>query len=96
MSYSYYLIHGIALRAGFLALSFILPTTMYGSWFFWVLLPPMFVLTLLVAAALFLAVERPLSLAPRRAKRTSLSVILRPAAGSAVKSDERQVGQRLP
>ncbi len=96
MSYSYYLIHGIALRAGFLALSFVLPTAMYGSWFFWVLLPPMFVLTALVAAALFLIVERPLSLEPRRAKRTSLGDILQPVAGSAVASDEQQAGHRLP
>lgn len=68
MSYSYYLLHGLALKAGFLFLSTLVPTESYGSWLFWVLLPPMFVLTLIPTAALFLLVERPLSLAPRQKK----------------------------
>lgn len=63
MSYSYYLLHGLALKAGFLALSKVLPADNFGSWFFWALLPPMLVLTLLPSGALFLLVERPLSLA---------------------------------
>ena len=76
MSYSYYLLHALALKAGFLALSTLLPTASYGSWLFWVLLPPMFVLTLIPTAALFLLVERPFSLVPRRTKTnvTGLSV----------------------
>ena len=65
MSYSYYLLHGLALKAAFLALNKVLPATDLGSWFFWALLVPMFVLTLLPSAALFLLVERPLSLAPK-------------------------------
>jgi len=64
MSYSYYLLHGLALKAGFLALSMLLPITSYGAWLFWVLLPSMFVLTLIPTMALFLLVERPFSLAP--------------------------------
>ena len=68
MSYSYYLLHGLALKAGFLALSTVLPIASYGSWLFWVLLPPMFVLTLIPASVLFLLVERPLSLSPRKMK----------------------------
>lgn len=63
MSYSYYLIHGLALKAGFLTLHEVLPSDAYGSWLFWALLPPMFVLTLLPSGALFLLVERPFSLA---------------------------------
>lgn len=62
MSYSYYLLHGLALKAGFLFLSKILPPAPHDSWFFWVLLPPMFALTLIPTAALFLLVERPFSL----------------------------------
>lgn len=64
MSYSYYLIHGLALKAAFLAMSVLLPGAAFGSWFFWALMPVMFALTLLPSAALFLAVERPFSLAP--------------------------------
>lgn len=68
MSYSYYLLHGLALKAGFLALSKQLAAASYGPWLFWVLLPPMFVLTLMPSAVLFLLVERPFSLAPRKVK----------------------------
>lgn len=68
MSYSYYLLHGLALKAGFLVLSALLPTANYGSWLFWVLLPLMFSLTLAPTTVLFLLVERPFSLAPRKTK----------------------------
>lgn len=69
MSYSYYLLHGLALKAGFMALSVVLPPAAYGAWMFWALLPIMFMLTLFPTAALFLAVERPFSLAAGRSKR---------------------------
>jgi len=68
MSYSYYLLHGLALKASFLLLSKILPITGYGSWLFWALLPPMFIFTLIPTTALFLIVERPLSLSPKKKK----------------------------
>lgn len=66
MSYSYYLIHGLALKAAFIVLAAMLPASERGAWFFYALMPMMFGLTLLPAAALFLMVERPLSLAPKR------------------------------
>jgi peptidoglycan/LPS O-acetylase OafA/YrhL len=66
MSYSYYLVHGLALKASFLALAIFLPVASYNAWLFWVLLPVMFVCSLVPAATLFLMVERPLSLAPQR------------------------------
>lgn len=69
MSYSYYLLHGLALKAGFLVLAVVLPSANYGAGLFWVLLPLMFILTLIPTTALFLTVERPLSLTPRRATR---------------------------
>jgi exopolysaccharide production protein ExoZ len=75
MSYSYYLLHGLALKAGFLVLVTLVPPASYGSWLFWVLLPPMFVLTLIPTAALFLLVERPFSLTPRSMK-TNLTGLL--------------------
>ncbi len=68
MSYSYYLLHGLALKAGFLAVALILPIANFsGPWFFWVMLPVMFALTVIPTSILFLIVERPFSLAPRRA-----------------------------
>jgi len=74
MSYSYYLLHGLALKAGFLALAVVLPFAEYGFWLFWALLPAMFALTLFPTAVLFLAVERPYSLVPRRTAPTIASV----------------------
>jgi len=69
MSYSYYLLHGLALKACFIALAVVLPISHHGSWLFWALLPLMFGLTLIPTALLFLAIERPLSLATNRARR---------------------------
>jgi exopolysaccharide production protein ExoZ len=63
MSYSYYLIHGLALKAFFLVLSHWLPATDQGAGVFWAVLPPAFLLTLLASTGLFLVVERPFSLA---------------------------------
>lgn len=68
MSYSYYLVHGLALKGSFLALSRALPPETVGAWVFWPLLPAMFAWTLLPSAGLFVLVERPLSLAPRRTR----------------------------
>ncbi|OYY93743.1 MAG: acyltransferase [Hydrogenophilales bacterium 28-61-23] len=73
MSYSYYLLHGLALKAGFLALAIVLPIADQGAWLFWLLLPAMFALTLIPSALLFLTVERPFSLTPRRTKNLAAS-----------------------
>lgn len=62
MSYSYYLIHGLALKAGFLAFSALSPIADHGYGLFFILLPIMFFLTLIPAIALFLFIERPFSL----------------------------------
>lgn len=66
MSYSYYLLHGLTLKGSFLALSMLLPPTGQQSALFWALLPPMLALTLIPSALLFLLIERPISLAPRK------------------------------
>lgn len=65
MSYSYYLLHGLALKASFLALAKYLPTGTQEPLLICALLPVMFALTLIPTGALFLLVERPFSLTPR-------------------------------
>lgn len=83
MSYSYYLVHGLALKGGFLVLSKIMPPAAAGEPLtFWLLLPPMLALTLLASAPFFLWIERPFSLAPRR-KRGAAKL---PQAASASES----------
>lgn len=67
MSYSYYLLHGLSLKVAFAGLAVVLHAGDHGPWLFWALLPIMFAATLVPTTALFLAVERPYSLKPRRA-----------------------------
>lgn len=65
MSYSYYLIHGLSLKVSFFILALLFPAAAWGG-YFWLLLAPMFLMSLLPATLLFILVEKPLSLAPRR------------------------------
>lgn len=62
MSYSYYLIHGLALKFSFLVLGKVYPPSGDEVWIWWVLFLPAFVVTLVPSALLFLGVEKPLSL----------------------------------
>jgi len=62
MSYSYYLIHGLALKFTFLLFGLIYPPQGSGELLFWVLLPLAFLITLVPSGMLFLYVERPYSL----------------------------------
>ena len=62
ISYSYYLIHGLALKGAFLALALLHPPQAHGLAFFLLLMPLMLALTLPPAIALFLLVEKPCSL----------------------------------
>jgi peptidoglycan/LPS O-acetylase OafA/YrhL len=68
MSYSYFLLHGVALKACFLMLASWLPAAERGPWLVWALMPAVFALTLIPTGALYLAVERPFSFAPRPAR----------------------------
>ncbi|WP_206606613.1 acyltransferase family protein [Steroidobacter cummioxidans] len=68
MSYSYYLLHGLALKGGFMAIGLVLPPTGQQSELHWLLLIPMLLLTLISSAVLFLVIEQPFSLAPRRSR----------------------------
>ena len=62
MSYSYYLVHGLGLKAGFMLLASRLPQVDNELLFFFGAMPFLFALTLLPSAALFLLIERPFSL----------------------------------
>ena len=66
MSYSYYLMHGLVVRAGFAVLGRVLPDGLPPP-AFWMALVPLFAATLAAGAVLFIVVEKPLSLRPRRA-----------------------------
>ena len=91
MSYSYYLLHGLALKAGFLVLAKFLPVAGHGPWLFWCLLPPMFIVTLMPTTLLFLLIERPFSLAPRMKK--TISPALADALDSSIKAQSPQVAK---
>ena len=67
MSYSYYLLHGFVVHAAALVLGAILPGGM-ADWIFWLFMPVAFAATLAASAILFVGVEKPFSLKPRRAK----------------------------
>ncbi len=96
MSYSYYLLHGLTLQAAFLALSTVLHGAVHGAWLFWLLLPPMFALTVVTASALFLWVERPLSLAPRKKGASPSGLSLESAPSSRVTPDAPQAAPLVP
>ena len=65
MSYSYYLIHGLALKFVFLLFEKIYPAQQSNVMLFWWLLPLAFALTLIPSTLLFIWVEKPYSLVPR-------------------------------
>jgi exopolysaccharide production protein ExoZ len=66
MSYSYYLVHGLALKAACLLLGKLLPSNAQGNGFFVVMMVGMFIATLIPAAIMFIVIERPFSLYPRK------------------------------
>lgn len=66
MSYSYYLLHGLVLKACFLLLAGIYPSDGLQGSVFWLGLPVSFLLTVFFSSLLFLSVERPWSLAPKK------------------------------
>lgn len=62
MSYSYYLLHGLALKAAFTLLPHVIPPAAQAAGLIALLLPVMFAVTLIPSIALFILVERPFSL----------------------------------
>jgi exopolysaccharide production protein ExoZ len=71
MSYSYYLLHGLTLKVGFIVLLAHVPNVEQEAIFFVGMIPIMFAITLLPAAALFLGVERPFSLTSARPQQST-------------------------
>jgi peptidoglycan/LPS O-acetylase OafA/YrhL len=72
MSYSYYLLHGPALRVGFVLLGFVVGYGHGGPWFIVAMLPFLFACSLVPPALLYIFVERPFSLsAAKPARRTT-------------------------
>jgi len=69
MSYSFYLLHGLALKGALLVATPFLPASAQGPGFFVALLVPAFAVAALASAVLFIVVERPLSLRPGRGSR---------------------------
>ncbi len=65
MSYSYYLLHGLALKFIFMMLEMMYPSQGNDVLILWLLLPPVFFLTLLPSAILFIYIEKPYSLVRR-------------------------------
>lgn len=69
MSYSYYLLHGLSLKAAFLLLPHVLTeNNAHPAVIFWGLLPVFFIITLVPTTALFLCVERVYSLKSTQGK----------------------------
>jgi peptidoglycan/LPS O-acetylase OafA/YrhL len=62
MSYSYYLLHGVTLKAAVIVVAVLTPPATSHWLMLFIALPPLFLATLLTSGVLFLAVERPWSL----------------------------------
>ncbi len=62
MSYSYYLIHGLTLKACFFAAGAFLELSNQNEYIMWLGIAPLFAVTLIVSFGLFVIIERPLSL----------------------------------
>jgi len=67
VSYSYYLLHGLALKGLPLLLAHLFPPAAGAQAFFWLFMPIGFLLTLVPTAGLLLLVERPFSMQPAAA-----------------------------
>jgi peptidoglycan/LPS O-acetylase OafA/YrhL len=66
MSYSYYLLHGVVLKAAFLVLMRWRPPTGHEAVMAIALLAPLYLITIVASAMLFASVERPFSLRSER------------------------------
>jgi exopolysaccharide production protein ExoZ len=70
ISYSYFLIHGLTLKAYFWILGKLIPIESLSTTSFWYGMPIAFILTVMAGLALYLLVERPLSIFPARTRKT--------------------------
>jgi exopolysaccharide production protein ExoZ len=79
ISYSYFLIHGLTLKAFFWLLSKFIPIESLNPAGFWIGIPISFILTVIAALILYLLVERPFSIFPARMRKTkSVSLVEAP------------------
>jgi len=69
ISYSYYLVHGLAMKMAFAVLGKFVAVHTHGLGFFMGIMVVMFAWTLVPSVFLFLFVERPFSLAPKHSPR---------------------------
>jgi peptidoglycan/LPS O-acetylase OafA/YrhL len=69
MSYSYYLVHGLALKALAFIAERVSIAAISRANLYWIVLPAAFVCTIVAGIALFGFVERPLSIGPAPAER---------------------------
>lgn len=65
MSYSYYLLHGLALKFVAMVLARLIPDAS-GDWIFWLALPAAFAVTWAASTALYVLVEKPAQARPHR------------------------------
>lgn len=93
MSYSYYLVHGFVVRIAMVMLARVLPFGM-PDWAFWVLMPILYVATLLAASVLFLIVEKPISLQPAATTVSNFRSRFRLLPGQIVRSESRSLHAR--
>ena len=61
ISYSYYLMHGLALKAIFLLIGYVYPANHECCFILWILVFPVFFLTLIPSSILFIYIEKPYS-----------------------------------
>jgi exopolysaccharide production protein ExoZ len=66
MSYSYYLIHALAINATAMVLQKLLPQSLQSASMYWLLMLPVFMATIVTSTLLFALVEKPFSLVARR------------------------------
>lgn len=71
ISYSYFLIHGLTINIILTLVGVIFPSKGIETTLFWLVLPIIFIITLVPAIALFLLVERPYSLIPPLKRNTN-------------------------
>ena len=77
VSYSYYLVHGLAIHAVRILVGSIAPANLHGQPIFWATVPLALGASFIAGASLFLLVEQPYSLQPAR-KRTGRANLVTP------------------
>lgn len=79
MSYSYYLLHGLAIQVALMVVAKVMPSVQHQAVFYFGMMPIVFAATLIPTAGLFLLVERPMSLVPSPAPLTATDSIHQPS-----------------